>query len=323
MHSIHEEVTDKIKNFQQLPGESICRAWERFVKYLQSVPNHRITDESLLELFYHALDDNGKVIADTITGGAFLANTFQEAIERLDREDPSTKQPKKGDEKNDEKAGKAKDDAPIPMPKPPSFFLQRLKKKVEDGKFLKFISRLKQISVNVPLLEALKKLSGYAKFMKDLVTKKRTVIFELTDNLHHCSAIATRSLMQKKKDPGTFTIPCTIALLMADRTVKKLMRITYNVLVKVESFIFPTDFIILDCEVDSDVSIILGRPFLATGRALVAMETDQLKFQLNNEEVILDLCQEMKHQNDLRVISMIDVVDNLKPYMPIEERLGV
>ena len=43
-------------------------------------------------------------------------------------------------------------------------------------------------------------------------------------------------------------------------------------LVKVDSFIFPADFVILDCEVNFEVPIILGRPFLATGRALVDME---------------------------------------------------
>ena len=43
-------------------------------------------------------------------------------------------------------------------------------------------------------------------------------------------------------------------------------------LVKVESFIFPADFIILDCEVDFEVPIIFGRSFLASGRALVDME---------------------------------------------------
>ena len=43
-------------------------------------------------------------------------------------------------------------------------------------------------------------------------------------------------------------------------------------LVKVESFIFSADFVILDCEVYFEVPIILGRPFLATGRALVDME---------------------------------------------------
>ena len=43
---------------------------------------------------------------------------------------------------------------------------------------------------------------GYAKFMKDPVTKKISVTFEDDDRMQHCSAIATRSLVQKKEDPG-------------------------------------------------------------------------------------------------------------------------
>ena len=65
-------------------------------------------------------------------------------------------------------------------------------------------------------------------------------------------------------------------LLMADRIVKRTIGILPDVLVKVESFIFPADFVILDCEVDFEVLIILGRPFLATGRALVDMEKGQI-----------------------------------------------
>ena len=53
-------------------------------------------------------------------------------------------------------------------------------------------------------------MPGYAKFMKDLVMKKRAVNYESKDNLHHCSAISTRSLVQKKANLGAFTIPCTI-----------------------------------------------------------------------------------------------------------------
>ena len=56
-------------------------------------------------------------------------------------------------------------------------------------------------------------MSRYAKFMKDLVTKKRSVTFEDDDRMHHCSAIATRSLIQKKEDPGAITIPCTVGSL--------------------------------------------------------------------------------------------------------------
>ena len=66
--------------------------------------------------------------------------------------------------------------------------------------------------------------------------------------------------------------PTEMRLLMADRTVKRPIGIPHDVLVKVESFIFLDNFVILDCEVDFEVPIILGRPFLATCRALVDME---------------------------------------------------
>ena len=66
--------------------------------------------------------------------------------------------------------------------------------------------------------------------------------------------------------------PTTMRLLMANRTVKRPIGILHDVLVKVESFIFLADFVILDCEVNFEVPIILGRPFLAMGIAFVDME---------------------------------------------------
>ncbi|XP_049365811.1 uncharacterized protein LOC125830674 [Solanum verrucosum] len=202
----------------------------------------------------------------------------------------------------------------VPMPRPPPPFPQRLVKKTEEGKYRRFIAMLKQLSINVPLIYALEKMTRYAKFM-DLVTKKRAVNFENDERFQHCNAIATRSLVQKKVDPEAFTIPCTIGMLyfakalcdlganinlmplsiyknlglgapkptvmrliMADRTVKRSIRVLQDVLMKLESFIFPSDFVILDCEVDFEVSIILGRPFLTTGNALVDMERGQMKF---------------------------------------------
>ena len=71
----------------------------------------------------------------------------------------------------------------IPMPRPPPHFPQTLVKKTEDGKYRRFITMLKQLSINVPLVEALEQMPGYAKFMKDQVTKKRSVTFEDDDRL--------------------------------------------------------------------------------------------------------------------------------------------
>ena len=59
----------------------------------------------------------------------------------------------------------------IPIPKPPLPLPQRLVKKTEDGKYRCFITMLKQLSINVHFIEALEEIPGYAKFMKDMVTK--------------------------------------------------------------------------------------------------------------------------------------------------------
>lgn len=69
---------------------------------------------------------------------------------------------------------------------------------------------LKELSVNIPLVEALKQISSYAMFLKDLVMKKRTIIFEPIDNVHHCSEISSHTLVENKKDPSAFLILCTI-----------------------------------------------------------------------------------------------------------------
>ncbi|XP_049394646.1 uncharacterized protein LOC125858920 [Solanum stenotomum] len=77
-------------------------------------------------------------------------------------------------------------------------------------------------------------MPGYAKFMKDLVTKKRAISFKNDERLQHCSAIDTRSLVKKKGDPGALKLTAK-RLLIADKTVKKPIGVLQDVLVKVES----------------------------------------------------------------------------------------
>ncbi|XP_047253609.1 uncharacterized protein LOC124887739 [Capsicum annuum] len=190
---------------------------------------------------------------------------------------------------------------------------------------------LKQLTINVPLVEAPDKIPGYAKFMKDLITKKRVVTYEIKGNIHHCSIISTRTLVQKKPDLGSFTIPYTIGtmefakalcdlgssinlmplavyrklglgnptptnmqLVMATRSVKRSISIFYDMLVKVSNFIFPIDFIILDCEVDFKAPIILGQIFLATRIVLIDLRVNELLFRMNDKVVQFDVCKSMK-----------------------------
>ena len=63
--------------------------------------------------------------------------------------------------------------------------------------------------------------------------------------------------------------PTTVTLQLADRSLKYPRGVIEDVLVKVDIFIFPTDFIVLDMEEDKEIPIIFGRPFLTTGRAMI------------------------------------------------------
>ncbi|XP_049378078.1 uncharacterized protein LOC125842818 [Solanum stenotomum] len=233
-----------------------------------------------------------------------------------------------------------------PLPKIPPPFPQRLKKKNEDEKFKKFFSVFKTLSINLPLVEVLLEMPGYAKFMKELVTKKRRLDFETIEVSHSCSAIMTKELIKKREDPKAFTIPCTIGmlkfakalcylgvsinlmpyaiykqlglgepkaitmrLLMAEHSIKHPVGILYDILVKVDRFILPADLVILVCEINVKIPIILGRPFLATDRALVDVENGKLKFRVNEDEVTFNVCKSMKHPNDIHVVSTVDVID--------------
>ena len=57
---------------------------------------------------------------------------------------------------------------------------------------------------------------------------------------------------------------------------------------------------ILDCDVDFEVLIILGRPFLAIDHALVNMEKGQMKFRLNSEKESFKICMSMKQSIDFK-----------------------
>ncbi|XP_070020118.1 uncharacterized protein [Nicotiana sylvestris] len=80
--------------------------------------------------------------------------------------------------------------------------------------------------------------------------------------------------------------PTSMRLQMVNRTLKRPLGLIEEVLVSVDKFILPVDFVILDCEVDYEVSIILGRPFLATGKALCDVEDGELTFRVGDENVI-------------------------------------
>ncbi|XP_070015108.1 uncharacterized protein [Nicotiana sylvestris] len=105
--------------------------------------------------------------------------------------------------------------------------------------------------------------------------------------------------------------PTSMRLQMADHTMKRPLGVIEDVCVYVDKFILPTDFVILDCEVDYEVPIILGRPFLATGKDRVDVETIELTFQIGDEKVVFHVCKSMKQPNGNEVCSFVDLVTDV------------
>ncbi|XP_070035422.1 uncharacterized protein [Nicotiana tomentosiformis] len=165
---------------------------------------------------------------------------------------------------------------------------------------------LKQIQVNIPLIDALREMLGYAKMMKDLMSRKFNFQDLATVTLTQtCSVIGIRPIAEKLSDPGIFTIPCTIG----SYAFAKALCILDDVLVQVGKFMFPADFVIMDCHVDEKIPIILGRPFLAIGRALIDCETRELKMRLNNEEITFNVQKSMRRPSEFAYRSLLDMVD--------------
>ncbi|XP_027338038.1 uncharacterized protein LOC113851969 [Abrus precatorius] len=166
-----------------------------------------------------------------------------------------------------------------------------------------------------------------------------------------CSAILQRKLPQKLKDSGSFSIPCSIGnctigkalcdlgasinlmplaimkklgivkvkptgitLQLADRSYTYPYGVVEDLLVKVDKFIFPADFVILDMEVDADIPLILGRPFLATGRALIDVQKGELMLRVQEEKVIFNVFEAIKHPSDDMSCMKIDVIDVVLPH---------
>ena len=152
------------------------------------------------------------------------------------------------------------------------------------------------------------------KSLKEIMSNKRKLeAYGIINMSENCSAIIHWKLPKKLKDSGSFTIPCVVgehkfnkalcdlganinlmsysvakrlnlgeieptalSLQMEDRSMASPKGVIEDMLIKVDKFIFLVDFVVLDMEEGEKVPLILGRPFLATSRALIDVESGEL-----------------------------------------------
>ncbi|KAI3815253.1 hypothetical protein L1987_14914 [Smallanthus sonchifolius] len=156
---------------------------------------------------------------------------------------------------------------------------------------------LRQLHIHIPFVKALSSMPKYAKYLKDMLTNKTKLeaLSTMVMNERY-SAVIEPSLPQKMKDPGSFTIPCARPRRDAADTDESYPHgFVENMLVRVDKFIFPVDFVILVMDEDEHVPLILGRPFLATVHEMIDVFSGKLTLGVNDEKVTFDVNKSMKH----------------------------
>ncbi|GJZ04136.1 reverse transcriptase domain-containing protein [Tanacetum coccineum] len=88
-----------------------------------------------------------------------------------------------------------------------------------------------------------------------------------------------------------------MSIQLADRSIKYPIRVYENLLVKVSKFIFPVDFVVLEMDEDELVLIILGRPFLATARAVIDVHEGKLSLRVGSETITFNIRKSMKSKH--------------------------
>ncbi|KAJ0754891.1 putative nucleotidyltransferase, Ribonuclease H [Helianthus annuus] len=212
----------------------------------------------------------------------------------------------------------------------------------------------KQVKINLPLLDAIKQVPSYAKYLKDLCTQKRTHKFpkklDLTENV---SSILSGTLPPKLQDPGAPIISIQVGdfkinralldlgasvsilpgslydqyefgplqssnttVVLADLTPKLPRGVVSDVIVKIEDFYYPVDFLVHDYvakDPTKQPTVILGRPFLATANAQIDCRTGTVDMTFGNRRLRLHVFSGLMSPSVDDECFMADIVDTCIP----------
>ncbi|GJV78657.1 reverse transcriptase domain-containing protein [Tanacetum coccineum] len=152
----------------------------------------------------------------------------------------------------------------------------------------------------MPFLEAMIHMPKGAKVLKDLLSHKEKLkkVASLVRLSEECSAIIQRSLPQKEGDLGISKLKRTkMSIQLADRSIKYPIGDCENLLVKVSKFIILVDFVVLEMDEDELVPIILGRPLLATTRAVIDVYEGKLSLTVGSETITFNIGNSMKFKH--------------------------
>ncbi|GJT34748.1 reverse transcriptase domain-containing protein [Tanacetum coccineum] len=212
----------------------------------------------------------------------------------------------------------------------------------------KFMEIFRNLHFELSFADALLHMPKFAPMFRKLLNDKDKMI-ELTKTSvnENCLAVILKKFPEKLGDPGRFLIPCDfpemneclaladlgasinlmplsiwkelslpaltktrMILELADRTISTPTGIAEDVFVKVRTFFFPADFVVVDYVADPRVPLILGRPFLRTARALIDVHGEQMTLRHDDQSVTFKVGDTKTFSyNIIESVNRVDVID--------------
>ncbi|KAJ9552344.1 hypothetical protein OSB04_016389 [Centaurea solstitialis] len=250
-----------------------------------------------------------------------------------------------GDDVSVEGMGKESTKVSTPTQVPNVPFPARLAKAKLEAKFAMFLEMMRQLHITIPFMDAITEIPTYAKFFKDLISRKRRSRIILSEE---CSALITTICPEKLGDPGSFLIPCSISglsihralcdlgasvslmplaivnkvhvgklkatnisLQLVDRSIKYPLGVLEDLPLQVRNFTNPCDYVVLEMVEDVNTPIILGRPFLATTGAIIDVKNGKLSLNVGKDKVEFELRKSMgllPSMDDIHIADALETV---------------
>ncbi|XP_075479313.1 uncharacterized protein LOC142520196 [Primulina tabacum] len=335
-----------ITTFAQFDQESLYEAWERFKDLLRRCPHHELPLGLVVQTFYYGLLTPNRTMIDDAACGNLLRKTAEEGYELLEEMAASSYHPQSERNNRRKSAGvhQVTDFSAITAQ------FDALNRKLDSLNVGGTAMRLQEIFCDncggehyakdcqddnpfyVQEGAPINQVGVQNRPRNDPYSNKYNPGWRQHPNFswggqnkednhmgnNRCTALcdlgASINLMPlsvlRKLGLGE-PKPTRMSLQLADRSVKYPRGLIEDVLVKVDKFIFPVDFVVLDMEEDIEMPLILGRPFLATGKALIDVQEGKLRLRVGEEEITFDVFNAFKHTLHSDNCYRIDAVDAL------------
>ncbi|KAL0378486.1 UNVERIFIED_CONTAM: hypothetical protein Sradi_3154100 [Sesamum radiatum] len=308
------KMLNDITSFVQLDRESLCDAWGRFKSMLRKCPHHGLPVWRQVQTFYNGVTLANRATIDAVAGGTIMKKLPSEAFNIID--EIATNLYSYGQGRADIHSIDAVSALPAQMTAL-THKMDNLGAAMWNGAPIGPCGACGQMGH----LSQDCKMPSSAKFLKEVLSTKRKWEGGETVKLNEeFSAILQNKLPPKLKDPGGFSIPCTIGNIDFDKVLCDLGAsvnlMPYSIFERLGMHELTPSIITLQL---ADRSIkyprgivedVLEGLFLATGRALIDVQKGQLTLRVNDEHVVFNVFKPMKYlhkkQHDIFAIDSIN-----------------